>query len=278
MRELLAKPYLYYRNEIFPRVKHIRGTSWLKRRLISLANLSTPKVNEVSEPLSGLKWDNLLILDGCRQDIYEQLTGEESYRISAGATSKEFIKENFSSGTWSDVVYVTANPFFFKPKFEELTGRDPEEVFHEVFYTFETDWDEEENTVLPESVGRDARTAEKLFPDKRKIIHFMQPHTPFVKSDLEWGGFDHIFKDTDLSKNVWGATIAGDVSHEEAIEAYRQNLVYVLDEVDSLKDSLEGDTFVTADHGNYIGEAGMYGHPEGHDSPSLNKVPFHKIK
>lgn len=48
-----------------------------------------------------------------------------------------------------------------------------------------TDWDEKSGVVRPEPLIRDAKNARKLFPDKKIIVHFMQPHVPFLTSDIE---------------------------------------------------------------------------------------------
>gem|GEM_PF-6048099 len=31
---------------------------------------------------------------------------------------------------------------------------------------------------------------------------------------------------------------------------------------------------MTSDHGNYTGENGIYGHPEGHSAEAVRKVPW----
>ena len=62
--------------------------------------------------------------------------------------------------------------------------------------------------------------------------------------------------------------------------AYRKNLQLVLDEVDTLLDSLDGKTVVMADHGELLGESHLtlplrkYGHPTGIRVPELVEVPW----
>jgi hypothetical protein len=112
------------------------------------------------------EWDNLIIIDACRQDFWKDETGIEGSRISKGSSTEEYIDKNFSSGDFSNYIYVTANPQFSDIRFQEITGRLPDNVFHTVFRTFNTDWDEDANTVLPKSTVRDAKSAKKLFPKK----------------------------------------------------------------------------------------------------------------
>lgn len=234
------------------------------------------KIDQEGEDLFSEDWKNLVILDACRHDIYETVNGETDSRISKGSMSKGFIRKNFSEGDYNDIVYITANPFFHKKKFEKLTGRKPEEVFHEVFHTYETDWSEEENTVLPQPLVRDAETAEKLFPDKRKVVHFMQPHHPFVNSNLVDTGFDDILR-REVYENEWDLAMRGEISHETVKEAYTKNLEMVMPYVEELSENLSGKTVLTSDHGNLLGENGLYWHPPRSMAKPLRKVPYTEL-
>lgn len=120
-------------------------------------------------------WDNLLILDACRYDIFTDridLEGTLESRISMGSTSEEFMERNFVGEQFHDTVYVNANPYI--PKL----GLD-DDTFHAVVDCLD-DWDIELETVPPEPVARAARNAHERYSDKRLIIHFMQPHAPFI--------------------------------------------------------------------------------------------------
>ena len=241
-----------------------------------LALRPVEKIEKDPDDIFSFDWKNLIILDACRHDTYESVNGTTESRISKSSMSKGFIKQNFSSGDYKDVVYITANPFFNEEKFKNLTGRDVNEVFHEVFHTYKTDWSDEDNTVLPESVMRDAETAEKLFPDKKKIIHFMQPHHPFVDSNLVENGFDDILK-TEIHDNEWDLAMRGDLDHKIVKNAYRDNLKLVMPYVKELNEKLSGKTMVTADHGNLMGENGLYWHPPRSKAKVLRKVPMDEL-
>src|SRR6056297_529711 len=48
-------------------------------------------------------WDNLIILDACRYDMFAEqvdLDGELESRISLGSTSEEFLEQNFGDNTF----------------------------------------------------------------------------------------------------------------------------------------------------------------------------------
>jgi hypothetical protein len=272
---MLREIQLYYIQEIHPRVRHLRGTHRLKSVLKSMAGFEIPKVTKEEEvDIFEQDWDNLIIIDACRQDFWEQETGLKGSRVSKGSATIEYIEKNFSEGDFSDYVYVSANPQFSDWKFEKLTGRAPEDTFHSIFKTFNTDWDEEKNTVLPEDTIQDALTAQKLFPDKKIIVHFLPPHYPFIRKPLTKGGIG-----PDLpgrSDSAWNLAESGELSQSTVEAAYRDNINYIEDYVRDLAENLKGKTILTSDHGNLVGEAG-YGHPRDRMDEPLKKVPYHEL-
>jgi hypothetical protein len=232
------------------------------------------KIGEEPEGLKDKQWDNLIILDACRHDFYQEEFGYSDYRITEGSASKEYIKRNFSDQDFQDTVYITANPHLYEDIFSDLTGRKPEDVFHTVFNTYEDKWDRQEGTVLPESVVEDAITAEKLFPEKRKIIHFMQPHGPFIGVEWDKGKLAKKKRSKNEEIGVFDKAQIGLVDGEKLVGAYRQNLTLLEAHVKKLNEALDGRTVVTADHGELLGEGGMYQHFEGCDAVALRKVPW----
>lgn len=262
-----------YLNRIFYRFNHRRGVwrvkNTLDRAVSSLAkNPDKPKFDLFKED-----WDNLLILDACRLDLYKEVTGKSRGRTSLGSSTAEFVEKNFSEGDFTDIVYVTGNPHFSQKIFRDLTGRGPEDVFHEVFHTYKSDWSKEEGTVLPEPLIRDAKTAKKLFPGKKIVVHFMQPHHPFLHSDIE----NDDAKISQDSENIWSRLAKGEFSSDEIWEEYCRNLEFVSDEIEELVKELEGRTVITSDHGNALGENSFYGHPKGVNTKELREVPWHVL-
>lgn len=225
-------------------------------------------------------WDNLLILDACRYDMFADqinLNGTLETRISLGSSSEEFLERNFDSRICHDTVYVNANPYIPRLDLDRRT-------FHAVIDCLE-DWDPDLETVRPETVADAARDARESFSNKRLIAHFMQPHHPFIGEtgrDLIGTGLS-IDSDGERDTVIWEYLESGDanVSLERVWEAYKENLDIVLAEVESLLDDLEGKTVITADHGNLLGERlspipsrRKYGHPYGVHTPELVRVPW----
>jgi hypothetical protein len=218
-------------------------------------------------------WDTLILLDACRYDMFADvadLDGQLESRISRGSTSEEFLAQNFGDGTYHDTVYVNANGYI-----PDL-GLDQDGTFHAVVNVLD-EWDEELETVLPEAVASAAREAHVEYPNKRVIVHFMQPHIPFI---TEAG---RAFQERLGQRSVWTALRDGqaDVGLDRVWELYEDNLRLVLTHVETLLDDVSGKVVVSADHGNFVGErqgpiptGRMYGHPWGVYAPELVKVPW----
>ncbi|MFC7028075.1 hypothetical protein ACFQH8_12520 [Halomicroarcula sp. GCM10025710] len=70
-------------------------------------------------------WDNLLILDACRYDMFEEqhsLPGRLESRISKSSHTSEFLQSNFADRDLRDTVYVTASPMYYRNR-ERLNTR-----------------------------------------------------------------------------------------------------------------------------------------------------------
>ena len=230
-------------------------------------------------------WDNLLLLDACRYDYFEEQSTIDGYLdavVSKGGHSWEFMKGNFVDRELHDTVYVTANPH---------TEKLDDSVFHAVKPVYR-DWDTDKETVLPEIVVERAIEAYKSYPDKRLIIHFMQPHMPYLgdtaakltnKFDLKgwdkYHGHDSISAEQ-TGQSIWEAVKESQITHDELRKAYQESLDIVLDHVQNLVNELDGRTVISADHGEMLGERAIkfgrrrYGHPHDIRTKELFKVPW----
>jgi hypothetical protein len=222
-------------------------------------------------------WDTLVILDACRYDMFKRrvpFDSEIDHRVSLGSTSEEFLKRNFSDGTYHDTVYVNANAYF--PKL----GLDQNKTFHAVIDLLNK-WDPEIETAHPNTVTEAALRAHADYPNKRVIIHYMQPHIPFIgeygREIQEQLDYRSVWKP--LRNNTCPVTI------DEVWEAYDENFDIVFDYVRELVTNVSGKVVITADHGNMVGERHgpfptrkMYGHPWGVYAPELVRVPWFEIK
>lgn len=235
-------------------------------------------------------WDTLLLLDGCRYDLFEsrcRIDGQLESRRSQGSDSHEFIASNFTDRELHNTVYVTENPYV------SSVGAG---TFHAIENVLEMGWDDELRTVTPEVMREEVANAHERHPYKRIIGHFMQPHFPFIGEigrryshggipDRDVDKYHHEVianGDDDNDLSVWSKLqfkLDG-VSEDWVRKAYSENLDLVLDEVEALLDEIDGKVAVSADHGNLFGDwigpipCRGYGHPRYLYVDGLVKVPW----
>jgi|AntDeeMetagen681_2_1112603.scaffolds.fasta_scaffold05216_2 hypothetical protein len=213
-------------------------------------------------------WDNLLVLDACRFDLYRDVANPNCGGVrSRGASTPEWVAENFEGRSFPDTVYVTANPYV-------STITDDE--FHARYDVWEEGWDDGEGTVLPEVLAERSREIAAAHPDKRLIVHFMQPHQPFVGSDLP-GSFWNV------DESPWDALQRGTIDRSAVLEAYADNLRVVYPVAKELGLDIPGKSVLTADHGNMLGERVWpfpvrdYGHRKSIYTPENVRVPWDEL-
>lgn len=220
-------------------------------------------------------WDNLIILDACRYDLLaanDALPGELEKRVSKAASTVDFLRTNLDGGRFHDTVYVTANGQIFNFR-DELDIE-----FHEVVPLYAEEWDDQLGTVRPEDVTRRAKEANETFPNKRLLIHYVQPHMPFIGSETEADKK----RESDGEDPFWLRVFCDnvDLSADELWDAYEATLREALPHVRELMEELPGKTVVTSDHGNMFGERAHpipireWGHPSGIYTPELVEVPW----
>jgi hypothetical protein len=237
-------------------------------------------------------WDHLIILDACRYDVFAEhadIDGELESVISRGSHSREFCKANFTDGKFHDTVYVTANGY---------GARICNGVFHDLVFTDETDAVSDVDVLhstsrgmAPSTVLNAALEANDTNPDKRLVVHFMQLHDPYfgpkakrLRARLEDEGLVIRARDPEKIRNsdrsdrkvvnsLSAAAKEEYITDEELREVYVDNLRTVLTHVETLLEELSGKVVITADHGEYLGERGKIGHPEGEYTKELRNVP-----
>lgn len=283
--ELRVVTIRYALNEV---LEHGTDAQWWRKRFLSHV---VSRYFDFRPPAGQTRvvdhdWDTLLLLDACRYDLFEEvdaehpLPGELSLRRSIASGTPDYLAANFGDETFHDVVYVTANPY--------VDTELPDGTFHDVVSVWREDWDEQLGTVLPEAVADAAREAHAEYPHKRLVVHFNQPHTPFVgatrlegrgMANLRARAMDVDDRPTD-ERTPFERLGAGEVSRGKVWRAYRSNLERVFPVVEDLLVELRGLTAVTSDHGNALGEPAwpfpirVYGHPLGILIPALIEVPW----
>ena len=136
-------------------------------------------------------WDYLIILDACRYDVFvevyrEYLEGNLERRDSAGSSTVDW-RDKALTGRHDDVVYISSNPYINSAM--PVKGYKGSDHFAHVYDVWSGSWDEERGTVLPASVTGAALLALRDHPGKRQIVHYLQPHAPYLSLDMDSAGF-----------------------------------------------------------------------------------------
>jgi len=235
------------------------------------------------------KWDVLVILDGCRYDIFKELypdvlqyTGTLKQARTFSANSQEWLHNNFYGKDCSNIIYV--QPAI---RFHEFL---PAQNFFKVVMTWETGWDSKYGTIPPQDTTDIALEWMKRYPKKRFIIHYEQPHDPFLSYDVPEK--TQAFEITEHQKKItardtilkylniffsqertwrlqkrfglWIGT-TGELwfkyGWEGIRKGYEENLKLALAHVNRLIEKYPTKRFtIAADHGELLGENGRFGH------------------
>jgi hypothetical protein len=136
------------------------------------------KINDVMKE----SWDYLIVLDACRHDYFKReyekfFQGELENRISLGSATPEWCRKQFK-GYFPDIIYISGNPYINSKK--AIAGFDAKKHFYKVIDVWDFGWNEELWTVTPEKITAVTLNSIDEFPKKRRIIHYLQPHVPYI--------------------------------------------------------------------------------------------------
>lgn len=271
-----------YNYEVLKR--HWRDSHWRKQVLLSrVGKILFPKNDGVK--VVEQEWDNLIILDACRYDAFKEvntINGKLSCIKSRGTDTTEFLINNFG-GKYRNIIYITANVYVDLL----LRGR-----FYRIVSVWDDGWDDMLGTVHPSTMVEYTIKVLEEYPDRRLIIHFIQPHWPFI------GETKILYSDAakdlrDIAKGLykiprpdfWSLVEKGEINKEDAWKAYKDNLILVLRYVKKLLKHLHGKTVITADHGEAFGEKlypllpiKIWGHMPSVRIDALTNVPWLEVK
>jgi len=227
-------------------------------------------------------WDLLIIVDGCDPEWVDEVASDQSLFdqgdvgsiVSVGSGSDDWHEHTFAN-TPSEVLertaFITANPFVNQHKPQSLGFLEN---------VREWGWVNSLGTVPAHNVTDAAIEAGRTTNFDRYVVHYMQPHAPFLKrtnsNNREGVELSYPVKDC---REPWFQVMRGNLESERLRELYIENLRYVLDEVDLLCENFDAENAVlSADHGNGVGETGLYGHPARVNIERLRKVPWVPIQ
>jgi len=241
---------------------------------------------DLAELIHKRKWDHLVVLDSARYDYFAQevwryLNGhlEEAHSPFGGTLG-------WLRGTWRgsyDLCYYSTIPLVNSRA--PLYGFDARSHFKEIVDLWDSAWDEELSTVPPWNVNRAVLKRRR----PRSVVHYAQPHGPWIgETKLTVRGIRHrivgnLLRPEGAPYHADGMVLRymvrqGRVSVETLRRAYRDNLRLVLEYVWKLANELGGRITVTSDHGEFLGEHGLFGHGEHLPKlPELTRVPWFEV-
>ena len=233
------------------------------------------------KPIWESDWDVLLILDACRYDLFEDTYGEAPFlnslssQHSVASHSIEFMQKTFSD-QWEeqleDTIYVCGNPF----SAEYVDANE----FRQLEEVWRYGWDEEQGIIPPEPLSDVGIRLHREKAPERMIIHYMQPHCPYIQPDsknITGSGISEADRWGDWGTgNEFDMLREGELSFEDHWKMYEENLKYVVEQIrESVLRSIDAEkVIITSDHGNSFGQFGIYGHPKDVPLPGLKRVPW----
>lgn len=222
--------------------------------------------------LNRIEWDNLIVLDACRYDIFRRVWSREEKVIgviSPASWTLEWLDRVFGN------VFIEAEVFSATPYINSLTEINmygvrwnAREHFRKIIDLWLTAWDPRLGIVPPQKVylavivrNIGAKYAKKSTIRKR-IIWFLQPHYPYLSEyfsrwmreyvrELTYTDFLTGKMENTLIKILRNIVMK---NSGEIVNAYEETLERTLKYVYKLIDRLDGVTIVTSDHGELFGE------------------------
>lgn len=221
-------------------------------------------------------WDVLIILDACRYDYFSQeynglLDGNLMKVWSPASNTFNWLKVVFPDHY--DITYISANPAV-NSRGISVYGYKATNHFRHIVDVWDFGWDDNRGTVPPRSVN-DA-VLENL--DKSMIVHYIQPHGPYIgntKLYLPKPPRVNLSRPHMTDKLIVEKVKQGEISVKKFRRAYRDNLKLCLIHVSKLISELPHENIVvTSDHGELLGEYGLFIHPADIRAPKLRQVPW----
>lgn len=274
----------------------LKGLGWALYHLYLGGWITVTSRRPVGTNVFERDWDLLVVLDACRLDAMSEVAHEFPFLgpvgsiRSVGSTSSEWMLGTFTRehvDAISETAYVTGNMFADRifaagqrppatetasidfpvplsaPRWDVVDERD--------FLHLDKVWEYTDmlgsGGFPPRPVTDRAIAVARERAPSRMIVHYMQPHTPFIADDV-----DPSIRD---QSDVLVKLRNGELSRSAVWDGYLANLSFVLEEVSILLDNVDAERVaITADHGEGMGELGGYGHTFGWPHPAVKSVPW----
>jgi len=216
--------------------------------------------------IHGENWGTLIILDACRYDIFKQLNripGKLEEVLSPAHHTWPWLQRTFPDKY--DWTYFSAHPYVNTVQ----TGQKWNAINHfsSIIPIWRFAWSDKLGTVHPISVC----STVKNIPYEKAMVHFIQPHGPWIgvtKWLNPWTLVD--YTRTQLMGDWKAIVTKPDPTFFR--RCYKDNLRLVLRNITNYLPYFKKPIVITADHGELLGEKGMYLH--GAVEKSKEHLPY----
>ena len=229
----------------------------------------------------------LIILDACRYDYFSRRYHKN---LDLGCYQKINLKRVWSpasvtflwikkclDGKYDDIKVFSTHPIL-NSRGIKIHGYKAIDHFNRdnIIDVWDFGWDDKLGTVPPWNVNKaikDEGLAEK------NIVWYLQPHGPWIgKTKLTIPVEEMKSRNEPIEWIVLDKIKKGEFSTELLKKAYEANLELVLNYVNKIMKKWDGDKIIiTSDHGEMLGEYGIYFHPTVIKSPELRMVSWLEI-
>lgn len=232
----------------------------------------------------------LLVFDAGRADVLAPLLADAfettpETTFSAARDTFEWISTQWVGDGLDDVTYVTGMvpiapeyPEFEADGFNALYETDAfVDDIGEIVPVWETGWDPAIGVDPPESV---TETALKYVDRDQLVVHYAQPHTPYIGTPQILGHTNNRsarpHKGEPNDRPIWERVQTGNLTDMQLWLAYVGNAVRAVSSAVKLVEAWDGPVVATADHGEALGEWGLYAHDRS-PHPYRRLVPWAEI-
>lgn len=221
-------------------------------------------------------FDTVILLDACRYDYYRRFRNAEPIRAAATQTLPA-IRRMFPH-KYPETIYVSGNPFI-NGRHVVFDHYDALDHFARVDDVWEHGWENVDgvHTVPPWNVLDTAIKYQKR--GYATVLHFIQPHGPYIgkiklkTNDFMWSRNVAMRTDSHITNPI-DAPQEHTIDIKRLQDAYSHNLRLVLKY--AIK-GVNGKTCITSDHGELLGENGLFHHgtlQQALDHPKLWEIPL----
>lgn len=242
-------------------------------------------------------WDVLVVLDTCRFDMMQKFLTSDADEWateaildsmwSVGSCSYEWIDRTFTPDVpTEETALLSGNPFTAKTRPHTTNIPLDEGDFALLWEAWRSEWGANGIPTIPprpltKSTVATWRQRNELGV-KRVVTHLMQPHFPFLQCP-DFGPQQNMAglpdrEGTGEDDSIFERGRQGEYTRQELWELFYGNLLEIAEDIRLLTQNIDGDVVFTADHGNGLGEWGVWGHPSGALTPEVRRVPWVSVE